>query len=102
MSAFPAPDFYLDAARSFNSELSDEDIEAYEILSGRFGRVVDILFNKVFTSIAHFEFEETSSLPDTLNFMDKKGIVHSMEIVREIKELRNQIVHEYIRMRIER
>ena len=28
--------------------------------------------------------------------MDKKGIVHSMEIVREIKELRNQIVHEYI------
>ncbi|MCF6333104.1 MAG: hypothetical protein L3J11_07450 [Draconibacterium sp.] len=44
-----------------SGELSEEQFESYEILSSRFGCVVDILFNKVSRSIAYYEFAEMTS-----------------------------------------
>ncbi len=78
------------------AELSEEQFDSYEILSSRFGRVADILFNKVFRSIAYYEFAEITSLLDTLNFMEKKGLINSVHEARLIKELRNEMVHEYL------
>jgi len=88
--------------RPIHSNLSEEDMEVYELLSGRFGRAVDILFNKVFRSIAWYEFEETTSMLDTLNFMNKKGIIESIILAREIKPglfINNPCLRQRLRLR---
>ena len=76
--------------------LSDEAMDAFEGLTSRFSRVVDILFSKVFRSIAYLEKGETLSWIDSLLLMEKIGIINSTEDARLIKELRNDIVHEYL------
>lgn len=45
---------------------------------------IHILVQKVFRSI------------DALNRAEKREIINSIEDIREIRDLRNQIVHEYI------
>jgi len=54
--------------------LSDEAMDAFEGLTSRFSRVVDILFNKVFRSIAYLEKGESLSWIDSLLLMEKIGI----------------------------
>jgi len=76
--------------------LSDDAMDAFEGLTSRFSRVVDILFSKVFRSIAYLEKGETLSWIDNLLLMEKIGIINSTEEARLIKELRNDIVHEYL------
>ena len=76
--------------------LSDEAMDAFEGLTSRFSRVVDILFNKVFRSISYLEKGESLSWIDSLLLMEKIGIINSTEDARLIKELRNDIVHEYL------
>ena len=76
-------------------DYSDEDWDAFETLAARFGRSVDIIINKVFRSIDRLELEETGSLIDSVNRAEKRGITPSAEEIRLLKELRNEIVHEY-------
>lgn len=76
--------------------LSDEAMDAFEGLTSRFSRVVDILFSKVFRSIAYLEKGESLSWIDSLLLMEKIDIINSTEEARFIKELRNDIVHEYL------
>ncbi len=76
--------------------LTDEAMDAFEGLTSRFSRVVDILFSNVFRSIAYLEKGETLSWIDNLLLMEKIGILNSTEEARFIKELRNDIVHEYL------
>jgi uncharacterized protein YutE (UPF0331/DUF86 family) len=82
---------------TFKTEaLTDEAMDAFEGLTSRFSRVVDILFSKVFRSISYLEKGETLSWIDSLLLMEKIGIIDSTEDARLIKELRNDIVHEYL------
>jgi hypothetical protein len=74
--------------------LSDEAMDAFEGLTSRFSRVVDILFSKVFRSITYLEKGESLSWIDSLLLIEKFGIIKSTEEARFIKELRNDIVHE--------
>jgi uncharacterized protein YutE (UPF0331/DUF86 family) len=76
--------------------LSDEAMDAFEGLTSRFSRVVDILYSKVFRSITYLEKGESLSWIDSLLLMEKIGIITSTEDARLIKELRNDIVHEYL------
>lgn len=76
--------------------LSDEAMDAFEGLTSRFSRVVDILFSKVFRSITYLEKGESLSWIDSLLLMEKIDIIKSTEEARFIKELRNDIVHEYL------
>ena len=71
-------------------------MDAFEGLTSRFSRVVDILFSKVFRSITYLEKGESLSWIDSLLLMEKIGVINSTEDARLIKELRNDIVHEYL------
>ncbi len=85
----------LRQAESINQgELSTVDYDILEALSSRYGRFVDILINKLFRAVDRFELMDVGTLIDTLNRAEKRGIV-SAETGRELKELRNLIVHEY-------
>lgn len=88
--------FNICVENSKTEALSDEATDAFEGLTSRFSRVVDILFSKVFRSIAYFEKGESLSWIDSLLLMEKIGIINSTEDARLIKELRNDIVHEYL------
>lgn len=72
-----------------------EEYDAFETLTSRFARISDMVLQKVFRSIDKLEFEKEGSLLDVLNRAHKRGLVQSIEEVREIRELRNDIAHEY-------
>lgn len=90
--------------RSFNQcqnfdlkqTLTAEQYDALENLSSRFARVADILINKVYRAIDAAELLEPGSLIDTVNRAVKRGLLDSAETARTIKDIRNEIVHEYV------
>ncbi len=74
---------------------AEDEFDAFENLVGRYARTVDIIVNKVFRSIDAVELEDGGSLIDVVNRAEKRGIVESANRVRDLKDLRNEIVHEY-------
>jgi hypothetical protein len=73
----------------------EDEFDAFEILTGRFARLSDMLIQKVFRSIDKIEFENEGTLLDVLNRSHKRGLISSIDEIREIRELRNDISHEY-------
>jgi oligoribonuclease NrnB/cAMP/cGMP phosphodiesterase (DHH superfamily) len=72
-----------------------EDFDKIEALTSRFARVSDILIQKVYRSIDKVELEEGGSLLDILNRSHKRNLFESIDTIREIRELRNEIAHDY-------
>lgn len=69
--------------------------DVLEALASRFGRCVDLIVNKLFRAIDRFELEEAGSLLDAANRAVKRGLIQQVDLVRDLKDLRNEIVHEY-------
>jgi hypothetical protein len=78
------------------TNLNSEAMDAFEALTSRFARTADLIFNKVFRSLAYISEGENLSWLDVLILMEKYGVIESAEDARIIKELRNDILHEYI------
>jgi hypothetical protein len=74
---------------------SREELEAIDALTSRFARASDILIQKIFGLIDALELEERGSTLDRINRSEKRGIISSAAIFREIRQLRNLISHEY-------
>jgi len=72
-----------------------EEYDKLENLASRYARTTDMLVNKVLRSIDIVEFEDIGTIIDIMNRAEKRGIVLSAELLRTIKDLRNNIVHEY-------
>jgi uncharacterized protein YutE (UPF0331/DUF86 family) len=72
-----------------------EEFDSFETLTSRFARFSDMLIQKVFRSIDKIEFEEEGTMIDVLNRAHKREFINSIDEIREIRELRNEIVHEY-------
>jgi len=77
-------------------DISDEDSVHLDAVTSRFARLVDILIQKVFRAIDSTELTDEGSLIDRLNRAEQRGIIDSAEDWRNIRELRNQISHEYV------
>ena len=74
---------------------SPEDFDKLEVLASRYSRTTDMLVNKVLRSIDTLESEDIGTIIDIMNRAEKREIVKSAEILHTIKDLRNDIVHEY-------
>jgi len=72
-----------------------EEFDKLENLSSRYARTTDMLVNKVLRSIDTVESEDIGTIIDIMNRTEKRGIVSSVEILHTVKDLRNNIVHEY-------
>jgi len=72
------------------------DLDAFEALSARFSRVIDLLLQKVFRSIEEIELSSGGTLLDVLHRFQKRGFDLDEDRIREMRELRNKIAHEYI------
>ncbi len=75
---------------------SPADLDAIEVLASRFSRTTDFLVNKVLRALDRYELEPEGTLLDVLNRAEKRGLIDSARVLREMKELRNEIVHEYL------
>ncbi|MFC1616678.1 HepT-like ribonuclease domain-containing protein [Candidatus Margulisiibacteriota bacterium] len=77
-------------------EYTEEEFDAFETLTGRYARVTDLIIQKVFRSIDAVELEDGGTILDVVNRAEKRELIDSVKRIREIKDLRNQIVHEYV------
>jgi len=76
-------------------ELLAEDYDAFEALTSRFARVRDILLQKFFRALNVVELSSGGTLLNVLMRAEKRGLVKSADDFLEIRELRNEISHEY-------
>jgi hypothetical protein len=76
---------------------SEDEFDGFETLTGRFARTCDMIVQKGFRSIDKVEFEDRGTLIDALNRAHKRGLIDSIDEIRIVRDLRNEIVHEYRR-----
>lgn len=76
---------------------SEEEFDDMETLASRFARVSDIVFQKLFRSIDQVELEDKGTLLDAVNRAHQRGLIETVDKMREIRDLRNQFVHEYVK-----
>lgn len=80
---------------NFKIVLSEEEFDVMENLTSRYSRAVDLIISKIFRSIDAVELEESGTILDIVNRAEKRGLIDSSGRLRELKDLRNEIVHEY-------
>ncbi len=79
-----------------NRIYSPEELEPYDAISGRFIRAVEMGL-KYFRSVEKYFYGENSdTLRDLLNRMEKIGLISSTDLWMEMREVRNRIVHDYL------
>lgn len=77
------------------SEATPGQLESVEAFSSRFARTVDLLVNKVLRSLDRVELKGEGTLLDVVNRAEKRGFVQRAEELREMKDVRNVIAHDY-------
>ena len=80
----------LTAHRSFEME------ESLDALTSKFARVSDIFTQKVLKSLVLLTREDAPTFVDRMNLCEKLGVISSAADLIEIRDLRNQIAHEYL------
>jgi hypothetical protein len=78
-------------------EYNLEEQESFEALTARFSRATDILTQKAFKTLFALLQENVKTKIDAANLAEKLEIVKDADILLNIRELRNQIAHEYVR-----
>jgi uncharacterized protein with HEPN domain len=76
-------------------EWTEEELERAEAFTSRFGRVVDLLTNKVLRALFLYELEPVGTALDRVNLAEKRGFVDRADRLTELKEQRNVIAHDY-------
>lgn len=76
-------------------EYSPDELESFEALTSRFARTADILTQKILTTVMTLLKENPKSFIDKVNLAEKLEIIPSSVDMQEIRELRNEIAHEY-------
>ncbi|MDX2508068.1 MAG: hypothetical protein QNK28_00790 [Desulfobacterales bacterium] len=70
--------------------------ESFEALTSRFARTSDILTQKILKTMFALIQENPKTFLDAANLLEKIEIVDHADNLLNIRELRNQIAHEYV------
>lgn len=79
-----------------SEDFTFEDLESFDSLTSKFGRTSDIFMQKVLRTVWMLLHEPFVPFIDLMNNAEKIRLVKSAEKLIEIRDLRNQITHEYI------
>ena len=74
---------------------TEAQLASVEAFTGRFARAVDLLVNKVLRSLDRVELKPEGTLLDVVNRAEKRGFVDQAGVLREMKDVRNIIAHDY-------
>lgn len=80
----------------WKAEYTFENMESFDSLTSKFARTSDIFLQKIMRTIWALLHETTMPLIDVLNKAEKLGIILSSDQLIEIRDIRNQIAHEYL------
>jgi hypothetical protein len=83
------------AGIGIKDEYTEAEFDHFENLTSRYARTTDLLIGKVLRSIDRVELINSGSIIDAANGAEKRGIVESVSKLRDLKDLRNEIAHEY-------
>ncbi len=75
---------------------NEEDAAHLEAFSSRFSRLQDSLGSKLLPALLTCLAETPSSQIENLNKAEKLGIISSTQEWLNVREMRNQLVHEYL------
>jgi len=78
------------------NDFTIEEFNQFENLCSRYARTIDFLVRKVFRCLDDVEFENQGTLIDVVNHAHKRGLFADINLIRQIKDIRNEIVHEYL------
>ena len=78
------------------NEYAFEEMESFDSLTSKFGRTSDIFIQKIIRTIWALLHETHMPLIDVLNKSEKIGLIESADQLLEIRDIRNQIAHEYL------
>ena len=70
--------------------------ERVDAFVSRFGRLQDTVGDKLLPNYLNAVGETTGPVVDNLNRAEKLGLINSAEIWMALRDLRNQMVHEYM------
>lgn len=84
------------AQRRTSGPFGDDVLESIEAFTARFSRAADLLTQKLLPLLDALEREERGSLLDRIQRAEKRGLVNSAVTLRNIRDLRNDISHQYI------
>jgi uncharacterized protein YutE (UPF0331/DUF86 family) len=82
-------------AIGIKKEYSEEEFDKFENLTSRYARTTDMFVNQALRSLDTVELIDSGTIIDIMNRAEKRGIVSSAEKLHELKDLRNEITHEY-------
>jgi len=71
-------------------------METFDSLTSKFSLTSDIYVQKVLRSILELLHEPVVPFIDWMNKAEKLGVIQSADSLISIRDLRNQIVHEYL------
>ena len=74
---------------------SEEELARIEAFTSRFARVVDLMSKRVLRAIDAYEMYEPGTLLDVANRAEKRGVIESVDWLRELKDTLNRISHDY-------
>lgn len=76
---------------------SDDDLaDRVEAFASRYGRLQDTLGDKLFPRLLDLIGQRGKTLLDVLNQVERIGLLHDAQAWLEWRNLRNQLVHEYM------
>ena len=75
---------------------SFEELESFDSLTSKFARTSDIFIQKVLRSVFNILREPQLTLIDMSNRAEKLELISSADDLLEIRDIRNEITHEYI------
>lgn len=76
-------------------DYTPDELEIFEALTSRFARTSDIFTQKILTSLFVLLKEDPKGFIDKANLSEKLGIIPDSSALQNIRELRNEIAHEY-------
>ena len=77
------------------AEATADQLESVEAFTSRFARTVDLLVNKVLRCLDRVELLPQGTLLDVVNRAEKRGFIPRAADLREMKDVRNIIAHDY-------
>ena len=78
------------------AEYTFEEQESFDSLTSKFNRTSDLLTQKVLRTTWMLLHESFAPFIDMMNICEKMGVICSANQLIEIRDMRNQITHEYI------
>ena len=74
---------------------ASQELREFEAVTARFSRLSDLLLQKALRYIGTIEANDSGSIIDIINRAEKQGIAEKAQTLSEIRDLRNEIAHEY-------